>query len=57
MSENLSEPIPSKWDCKYHVVCVPKRRRKAIFGQTRWQLVRSSMRWLGKRSARSSRDI
>ena len=25
-------------DCKYHVVFVPKRRRKAIFGQTRRQL-------------------
>ena len=22
----------SKWDCKYHVVFVPKRQRKAIFG-------------------------
>ena len=33
-------PIPnySKWDCKYHVVFVPKRRRKAIFGQARRQL-------------------
>ena len=28
----------SKWDCKYHVVFVPKRRRKAIFGQSRTQL-------------------
>jgi putative transposase len=28
----------SKWDCKYPVVFVPKRRRKAIFGQTRRQL-------------------
>jgi putative transposase len=28
----------SKWDCKYHVVFVPKRRRKVIFGQTRRQL-------------------
>ncbi|PYT32295.1 MAG: IS200/IS605 family transposase [Acidobacteria bacterium] len=26
----------SKWDC--HVVFVPKRRRKTIFGQARWQL-------------------
>src|SRR6266496_3004134 len=30
-------PIP-KWDYKYHVVFVPKRRRKAIFGQARRQL-------------------
>jgi putative transposase len=28
----------SKWDCKYHVVFVPKRRRKAIFGNIRCQL-------------------
>ena len=28
----------SKWDCKYHVVFVPKQRRKVICGQTRQQL-------------------
>jgi putative transposase len=28
----------SKWDCKYHVVFVPKRRRKAVFGKLRRQL-------------------
>jgi putative transposase len=28
----------SKRDCKYHVVFVPKRRRKAIFGNIRRQL-------------------
>ena len=28
----------SVWDCKYHVVFVPKRRRKTIFGQVRRQL-------------------
>ena len=25
----------SRWDCKYHVVFVPKRRRKALFGSIR----------------------
>jgi len=25
----------SKWDCKYHVVFIPKKRRKALFGQVR----------------------
>ena len=25
----------SKWDCKYHVVFVPKRRRKVLFGELR----------------------
>ena len=37
MSE-LCQSLSSKWDCKYHVVFVPKRRRKIIFGQTRRQL-------------------
>ena len=38
MSELYRSLSHSKWDCKYHVVCVPKRRRKIIFGQTRRQL-------------------
>ena len=25
----------SKWDCKYHVVFIPKKRRRALFGQAR----------------------
>ena len=28
----------SKWDCKYHVVFIPKRRRKAIYGNIRQRL-------------------
>ena len=27
-----------KWECKYHVVIVPKYRRKVIFGRTRRQI-------------------
>src|SRR6266496_517422 len=38
MSELYQSLSHSKWDCKYHVVFVPKRRRKAIFGQSRTQL-------------------
>src|SRR5260370_16220150 len=38
MSETYLSLSHSRWDCKYHVVFVPKRRRKAIFGQTRRQL-------------------
>jgi putative transposase len=38
MSELHQSQSHSKWDCKYHVVFVPKRRRKIIFGQTRRQL-------------------
>ena len=28
----------TKWDCKYHVVFIPKRRRKALFGKVRSSL-------------------
>src|SRR5215831_10370931 len=28
----------SRWNCKYHVVFVPKRRRKKLFGEIRRQL-------------------
>ena len=28
----------SKWVCKYHVVFIPKKRRKALFGQVRRHL-------------------
>jgi putative transposase len=38
MSELYQSLAHSKWDCKYHVVFVPKRRRKAIFGSIRRQL-------------------
>src|ERR1700681_4313933 len=38
MSDVYQSLAHSKWDCKYHVVFVPKRRRKAIFGQYRKQL-------------------
>ena len=30
--ESLSH---SKWDCKYHVVFIPKCRKKALYGKTR----------------------
>lgn len=34
-TESLSH---SKWECKYHVVFIPKRRRKTLFGavESRW---------------------
>jgi putative transposase len=38
MSELYQSLSHSKWDCKDHVVFVPKRPRKAIFGLVRRQL-------------------
>lgn len=26
------------WDCKYHVVCIPKRRRRTLCGELRKHL-------------------
>ena len=28
----------TKWECKYHVVCIPKSRRKVLYGQLRQYL-------------------
>src|SRR5262245_44427452 len=38
MENNYQSLSHSKWDCKYHVVFVPKYRRKALFGEIRKQL-------------------
>ena len=28
----------SVWECKYHLVWIPKCRRKVLYGQLRWEL-------------------
>ena len=38
MSDLYQSLSHSKWDCKYHVVFVPKYRRKVIFGDIRQHL-------------------
>lgn len=38
MSDLYQSLAHSKWDCKYHVVFVPKRRRKVLFGSIRTEL-------------------
>ena len=38
MNETYQSLAHSRWDCKYHVVFVPKRRRKALFGTIRRKL-------------------
>ena len=37
MKNTLSHTV---WECKYHVVWVPKRRRKVIYGRLRQEIVR-----------------
>ena len=38
------------WDCKYHVVFIPKYRRKALYHELRRHLGRSSGRWPRRRN-------
>ena len=38
MNEAYQSLSHSRWDCKYHVVFVPKRRRKSLFGNIRQRL-------------------
>ena len=33
--ESLSH---TKWECKYHVIFIPKYRRRVLYGQLRWHL-------------------
>ena len=35
MSNNL---VHSKWDCKYHIIWIPKYRRKVIYGKLRKEI-------------------
>ena len=38
MEDRYQSLAHSKWDCKYHLVFVPKRRRRQLYGQIRRQL-------------------
>ena len=38
MSGTMKSLVHSRWDCKYHVVFIPKYRRKAIYGEVRQML-------------------
>jgi putative transposase len=38
MSGTMKSLAHSRWDCKYHVVFIPKYRRKAIYGEVRRRL-------------------
>ncbi len=38
MTGSFQSMSHSKWDCKYHIVFIPKGRRKAVFGNIRKHL-------------------
>ena len=52
--ESLSH---SKWECKYHVVFIPKCRRKTLYLELRRHLEMYSGNWLTRRKARSRKVI
>ena len=52
--ESLSH---TKWECKYHVVFIPKCRRKTLYGRLRQHLGRCSAGWPRRRRAGSKRAI
>ena len=40
----------TQWECKYHIVFVPKYRRKVFYGQKRYeigQILRELCKWKG----------
>jgi REP element-mobilizing transposase RayT len=47
--ESLGHP---KWECKYHIVFIPKCRRKTLFGQIRQHLWFKTAQWYSRGSAR-----
>ena len=48
-TESLSH---SKWECKYHVVFIPKRRRKTLYGALRKHLGEVFHRLAGQKESR-----
>jgi putative transposase len=52
--ESLSH---SKWDCKYHVVFIPKCRRKTLYQQLRRHLGEVFRSLAQQRKAGSKKDI
>ncbi|MCX6602941.1 MAG: transposase, partial [Acidobacteria bacterium] len=48
-NESLSH---TKWDCKYHVVFIPKCRRKVLYGQLRRNLGEVFRRLAAQRECR-----
>ena len=46
--ESLSH---SKWECKYHVVFIPKCRRKVLYGSLAGTWAKCSEDWPSRKSA------
>lgn len=38
MTESYKSMSHSRWNCKYHLVFIPKKRKKQLFGKIRRQI-------------------
>ena len=47
----------SKWECKYHVVFIPKYRRRALYGELRKHLGPVFRNWPNTGKAASKKGI
>ena len=45
MEENFHRLAHSLWDCKYHIVWIPKYRRKELYGIKRQIVVDTIKQW------------
>src|SRR5262249_49244521 len=52
MSDTYQSLSHSRWNCKYHVVFVPKRRRNALFGHMRKALGPIFHEWARQKEGR-----
>jgi putative transposase len=52
MDDDLESLSHTKWECKYHVVFIPKCRRKVLYGELRRHLGDVFRRLAGQRESR-----
>ena len=45
MEQQFKSLAHSKWRCKYHVIWIPKYRRKELYGKRREIVVRTIKKW------------
>lgn len=45
--ERFKSLAHSKWECKYHVVWIPKYRRKELYGDKRKVVIETIKKWAG----------
>jgi len=55
--DELESLSPTKWECKYHVVFIPKCRRKALYQELRGIWGKCSAVWQSEKRVRSKKGI